>query len=592
MYLRIQAAALPLLALILIICSPQAFSATAEPNAVIEVAGEGLVYLEVELRPEGGKEQLRFQYKGTNGLIVGGIALPADGGADYEITAYDEQGKSRYAGKGWIPSLLKGDRPLRLPLLPTDQDSGGIMVSLSRERLVLEAKPADEPNSFTVELQALDPRGYPSMLDPKEVSWRLTDTTQFELLPYEDRYDVVVVRPLKETILKPYAELCDDPPKVVLCTELNCRVVSLCSDPWVAISAGHSHTCALKKSGAAYCWGSNNLRELASKSEIDDFCSGTTIASSPNCVIRPQRVECPANAPCLFTKIAAGGEFTVAIDTKGNTWSWGNTSPIPQLVIAMNAGKQVFFEKITAGEDHGCGLSGSGEMWCWGKNNVGQAGAPLPMTRVPFNSAVRVLAPMKFSKVVAGGKHTCALNTAGDGVACWGSDSHHQTAGPGASQYPAGSGRFFFQHFGGLTPILDLAVSEDSSCVTLGNGNGVNCWGSNSRLNQHLTALGTPDQLVAGSGHVCALSGEQASCLGANFSAQLGIGTTTMQPSLVLTPVNTPPAKFSTLSSSHVHNCGITPDGDAYCWGRAMEGQIGDGSANWSVQSPSKVEVQ
>ena len=105
--LRIQAATLPLLALILIILSPQAFSALSEPNAVLEASGEGLAYLDVQLRPKGGKEPLGLRFKGDKGLIVGGIALPSDSGADYEITAFDEAGRARYSGKGSIPALLE-----------------------------------------------------------------------------------------------------------------------------------------------------------------------------------------------------------------------------------------------------------------------------------------------------------------------------------------------------------------------------------------------------------------------------------------------------------------------------------------------------
>jgi alpha-tubulin suppressor-like RCC1 family protein len=578
---HIQATTPLLLALILLVFSPQGFSAPSEPNAVIEAAGEGLARLDVRLRPKGGKESFRFEFKGAEGLIAGGITLPGDSGSDYEITAFNREGIATYSGKGSIPPLLDGDRPLQLPLPPADLEAGrsdGIVVHLSRERLMLETARLEEPDHYLVQLQVLDPRGNPLKRDPDGVRWGITDPTHFELLPLKDRHDAVILRPREDgTILTPIGNLCDVPARVVLCLpDLHCRVVSVCADPWVSISAGNSHTCALKLSGAAYCWGSNNLGELGAPNF--ETCIGLF---GGKCSTRPLRVECPTGAPCRFTQIAAGNEFTVAIDSNGDTWSWGAGAVAHKRVSAANAGRPVWFESITAGDGHGCGIAGGGEVWCWGANGFGQAGAPLPMVNVPFQSAVRVPVPIKFAKVVAAGQHTCALSSAGNDIACWGRDDQNQTSGPSSTQFPYPNGPFFFQHFGGLTPILDVAVSSDSSCVTLGNGNGVNCWGKHSSLS--LMPLGTPEYLAAGHGHLCTILNQQASCLGVNVSGQLGIGS--LQGQAAPVAPNTP-VLFSSISAGAAHTCGISLSGDALCWGRALEGQIGNGAFNWSVWEP------
>lgn len=561
------------LVLILFIFSPQAFSAPSEPNAVLEASGEGLAYLDVQLRPKGGEKLLGFQIKGTKGLLVGSIALPTDVGSDYEITAFDEEGRARYAGKGSIPAFLAGDRPLQLVLSTTDKEAAsgdGIIVSLSRGRVVLESTPLDEPNNFSVSFQAFDPRGNPLKLDPNDVHWGLSDTTHFELLPLKERFDAVVLYPLEgRTVLTPVPGICDVPPIVYLCIpDLNCKTIKVCPDPWVTISAGHDHTCALKLSGAAYCWGANTLGELGAKS--DEHCIPSTGAS---CSTRPLRVECPNGAPCLFTQISAGNGFTVAIDTNGDTWSWGDGSRAHRKVAAATKeGKPVWFEQISAGQAHGCGLAG-GAIWCWGKNSFGQTGAPLLMQTVPINTAFRVPAPIKVAKVVAGGEHTCALSLAGNDVVCWGRDDSNQTRGPSFSPYPSSTGPFFFQHFGGVTPILDVAVSGNSSCVALANGNGVHCWGAHSALT--LTPLGTPEQLSAGGLHVCAMANQQASCVGLNNFGQ----------------VNAPPPQLSVISAGDGHTCSVTTSGDAYCWGRTLEGQVGTGSSTWNVGLPTLVTV-
>ncbi len=584
---HIQAAANSLLALILAGFAPPSLAAPSGPEVVLEATGTGLAYLEVELRPRKG-ETFSYKLEGSKGLIVGGITLPAEA-SDYEITAFDTEGKVTFFGRGSIPSFMTDDPPLQISLPPANPEEGkndGLIVSLSRERVVLRAKPMDEPNSFSIEARVTDPHGNAVPLDQSDVQWGLTDPTHFELQPLKERFTGVILRPREDgPFVTPAGILCDVPPHVVMCIPgRHCRAVKVCNDPWVTISAGHSHTCALTQSGAAYCWGSNDSRELGVSNT--ETCVGRF---GPKCSTRPLRVECAAgeSKSCRFTQIAAGEEFTVATDSDGNTWVWGRRATGHQLVSAANGSKPLRFEQITAGDSYGCGIAKGGEVWCWGQNGFGKAGAPLTMNSVPFDSAVQVLSPVKFSKVVAAGQHTCGTNVAGDAVVCWGRDDQNQTTGPSSTQFSYGGNHFYFQHFGGLTPVLDVAVSGDSSCAKLGNGNGLYCWGGNASLD--LRPLGTPDHLAAGRGHLCTISAQTASCVGANLAGQLGIGSL-MDPGMPVTP-NAPPTEFASFSTGTAHTCGITPNGEAYCWGRSLEGQIGNGASNWGVLAPAQITV-
>jgi alpha-tubulin suppressor-like RCC1 family protein len=261
-----------------------------------------------------------------------------------------------------------------------------------------------------------------------------------------------------------------------------------------------------------------------------------------------------------------------------------------RLVTATLAGKPVKFEKVAAGTAHGCGIARGGELFCWGDNKFGAAGAPFSVSNVPFQAAMQVLGPMKFKKVAVGGEHSCAIGTAGKDLVCWGRDDQNETrGGPGSVEYPAGSGRFFFQQFGGLNSILDVTAAFGSSCATLGNGVGVKCWGAASSLS--VGAFGTPDTLTVGGRHLCAMSAQQASCVGANNMGQLGIGSYSILPQPTVVPVLGPPTYFATLSAGGSHTCGLTPDGDVYCWGLNLSGQVGVGSINGAFVSPTKVTM-
>jgi len=96
--------------------------------------------------------------------------------------------------------------------------------------------------------------------------------------------------------------------------------------------------------------------------------------------------------------------------------------------------------------------------------------------------------------------------------------------------------------------------------------------------------LSMGDQTACG---LTALGG--AYCWGRNNVGQLGNGTTTAStsPVAVLNGANSS-GEWASLDAGGKHNCGLAPDGSAYCWGEGNIGRLGDGS--WSNStSPAAV---
>jgi len=93
--------------------------------------------------------------------------------------------------------------------------------------------------------------------------------------------------------------------------------------------------------------------------------------------------------------------------------------------------------------------------------------------------------------------------------------------------------------------------------------------------------------LAVGGGHTCALSSSgRAYCWGANYSGQLGNGSTRGS----LTPVAVSgPLSFDFLGAGGRHTCGLTSSGTAYCWGNNGNGQLGNGSTGGSRPTPGPV---
>lgn len=552
------------------------------PNMVVETTAPGLARLEVLLSSKEWKESRRFVFEGKDS-IAGGISIPEKYAAEYSMTAYDEKGNVINYGKGPIPPVASLDKPFEVPL-PAAEKGEGLLVTVNRERISLAVQPSKEvEGAIMAHAEVFDPTGNPSKFDPEQLYWQLSDGRYLDLHRGWDPRDIHVV-PHKDI---EFARLCALEPVVSVCTiNGHCRPIKVCKDPWVKISASADYTCGLKESGLAFCWGLNMEGELGANT-IGSCVSNSS--NGPNCSARPIPVLCPPGSPCRFTQISAGTTITAAIDTNGDVWWWGRGAADHHRVSAVLAGGAVKFSQVAAGYGHACAISSArSEIWCWGANGYGETGAKGytagGVGEIPDNAPVRVLAPLKFKRIVAAGEHTCAIGSTGVDVVCWGRDDSNQSSGPSSTTYSAtGTTTFFFQQFGGLTNILDVATSAASTCVTIPGS--VRCWGDLRFTN--VAPFGTPDLISAGAAHVCALSGQQASCVGRNFWGEAGVGSNVWQGAPV--SVLAPPPLYTTLTTGNSHSCGITPEGDAFCWGRNLEGQIGNGSTSFTANKPTAV---
>ncbi|MGH9258607.1 MAG: RCC1 domain-containing protein [Acidimicrobiales bacterium] len=147
---------------------------------------------------------------------------------------------------------------------------------------------------------------------------------------------------------------------------------------------------------------------------------------------------------------------------------------------------------------------------------------------------------------------------------------------------------------GGVSPI---APGGFHTCgVTLDGA--THCWGQNwygelgigSTLASAVPVTLTGSAFVtvtSGYYHACGLTvSGQAFCWGRNIEGQLGTGAFAGPPvygEATPVPVTGVPA-FATLSSRAYHTCGVTPDGDLYCWGWNHNGQLGNGDVAAAAQ--------
>ncbi|MCC7535493.1 MAG: hypothetical protein IT379_04745 [Deltaproteobacteria bacterium] len=200
-------------------------------------------------------------------------------------------------------------------------------------------------------------------------------------------------------------------------------------------------------------------------------------------------------------------------------------------------------------------------------------------------------------EVEAGATHTCVLRESG-GLACWGSNGRGEL-GLGAT------GTMAREPLGvaAVTDALDLCAGTAFTCAVL-RGGGVDCWGANDSGQlgdgRGMSGLESADPVAVvdvagatavacGGEHACALIGDgTVRCWGRNLEGQLGDGTTAPR----VRPVQVQGlAGARAIASGGRHSCAIRSDRRVVCWGSNDEGQLGDGRGMLGVISTVPTEV-
>lgn len=217
----------------------------------------------------------------------------------------------------------------------------------------------------------------------------------------------------------------------------------------------------------------------------------------------------------------------------------------------------------------------------------------------------RVLIPqpaapaLRFSTIASGDTHTCGITVSGE-VYCWGGNyygelgtlaydpgrCHHPcTATPtrvaGAPALVAITGGGW--HTCGLTATGDVFCWGDNLYGQLGDTVGTGClYSQGLQLGYPCSAQPVAVSggrryvtLTAGGEHTCGLTAEgEAYCWGKNNAGQFGNGTAIGSTSPV-------PAgnglRFRTLRARGDATCGLATDLRVYCWGDDFDNQLGNG---------------
>ena len=344
---------------------------------------------------------------------------------------------------------------------------------------------------------------------------------------------------------------------------------------WKQVSAGDTHTAAIKTDGTLWIWGSNlnmqlginQLTSINKSTPVTTFAGGTT-----------------------WKQVSCGVLHTAAVKTDGTLWIWGSGST-GRLGNAITTGSRstpvttfsggTNWKQVACGSNHTAAIKTDGTLWTWGFNGNGQLGNNSTSSRtIPVTTFA---GGTTWKQVAAGDTHTIALRDDGTTkeLFSFGNNVRGQLGSSVANNVPGQ----VFSYTNNWKQVSCDAISEhigaiktDGTLWTWGNG-------SNGKLgNAIITGIrSTPvttfaggtnwKQVSCGNDHTAAIKTDGTLWTwGRNSAVQLGNNTATN----VSTPVTTfaGGTNWNEVSCGY-HTAAVKTDGTLWTWGANFNGNLG-----------------
>ena len=194
--------------------------------------------------------------------------------------------------------------------------------------------------------------------------------------------------------------------------DLKCNEPDIIADPMLV--AGSDYSCGLNRYGEVYCWGRDDLGQLGD----DD----TTQENDPVQVWNSAGDDFLTDVTSI-----AGGDSHVCVATDWDgVQCWGDNtngqlgnnsttqSGLP-VDVSDTTGTDTLSDvyDVAAGQQFSCALDNSGNVYCWGNNTSGQLGDTTTTNRLIPVEVTGVGGTGVLSDIdsfVAGGTHACAVD--------------------------------------------------------------------------------------------------------------------------------------------------------------------------------------
>ena len=310
------------------------------------------------------------------------------------------------------------------------------------------------------------------------------------------------------------------------------------------IAAGNDFAGSIDGTGVLRMWGDNALGQLGEGSAT------TTSVSQP----------APVAGSHHWSSVAMGQDFTLAIDTSGALWAWGNNPsgqlgiggtsstsapvkvtglPVGSLVQSVAAGQAFSVAIVNVGTDHG-------RIYAWGNNSFGQLGQGTSDNNVHATPLlVGGASSRRYTAVTAMGLAVVAIDTTG-ALWAWGDNSLGE----------CGQGIVFGQQNFSASYTTPVQVGTSTAWTAISGG----------------------------FGHVLALQGSTLWAWGSNGEGQVGNGVAGQN---INAPEQIAPTQtWAAIGAGHYHSFAIDASGGLWGWGLNQDGQVDQPASTNIIPAP------
>ncbi|CAJ1402019.1 unnamed protein product [Effrenium voratum] len=359
------------------------------------------------------------------------------------------------------------------------------------------------------------------------------------------------------------------------------RVVALKEVRVSEVACGESHCVAVDQEGHLHAWGFDEYCQVGGDDRLfvrSPMSSPRPSPMSPRTGLRGCRVvpkPRKLNTSVTFASVACGAQFSLALDTQGQVWSWGSGEGGVLGLGPSSAGSggaggarseptKVQLQgckEVACGSYHALAVGFSGKLFAWGRTEGGQLGLPEPVIQQHIEDfqlddtcvcqPLPVPMPVELQSAAGGDVHSLALDVSGS-CWSWGWGEFGQLGlGFSGASYQVGSGGMSSRR---PTPTrIDMPASLGKTLL-------VACGGAFSAalVGQDLS------------------SGGQLLMWGANDVGQCGLPP--KQPMDIAAPREVPGLR--NIAIRHVgcgtnHAVAIDLQGQAFSWGSSQFGKLG-----------------
>jgi alpha-tubulin suppressor-like RCC1 family protein len=235
-----------------------------------------------------------------------------------------------------------------------------------------------------------------------------------------------------------------------------------------AISAGADHVLALDDAGHVWSWGDNAFDQLGN--------GAASTAPQPQSTAQ-QVLFSPTTT---LTSVAAGATHSLAVDSQGNVWCWGDTSHgecgqigagklrVPTAVPGVSGAATV-----AAGAYFSLALLANHSVFSWGSDQYDNLGRTDLLSTTAQSWVPEAVPNLAASSIAAGEDFAVAADNTTGGLIVWGRNDHGQI--PGSSD--TDSLPVTVSGLGG-SGVKTLAAAGAHGLALMNDGR-VLCWGQN-----------------------------------------------------------------------------------------------------------------